>query len=614
MSSSNPAESKGRNRSLTTKLSLAFLLAALLPLLIIALYQLLIGISILEDMAIDELDLLSLGVAGRFDQLLDDNLIAAVQLSSDPSVIGALKNPDDEATLVEANWRAAKVLESNPHYEYVYLMDAEGISIVSQQLEGLPSVVDSVFRDRQYFINAREGRPHIDALVGRVSKKLGFYFTSPVYGEYNQVIGVAAIKVQGEAVTELINTFNEKSVSVSAFLADYDGVVVSAPEDKPDWQLKGLVELSPVDQEAVEARFVMDDPLSYVGIPELAELYENGNEGILFYDDPNDYNSYIVGYKQTEKLNWVVGVSMSDDVFMIPILDLAFQTSIGAISLTIIVVLGAVVLARRIARPINKLASAAQDVEDDKPFAPEDIADVMSLRDEVGHLARVFSNMVLALRARMAELQTIYEIGQKITSSVDLTDTLSDVVDSLSNVIDFDAAEICLYDDRKDNLELYVTNVTVMSDDETVKKPTYNPQKDYFPLLFTEPHGVMVANITEFTDQKLTSKRSWDAFDPQSYLGVSLRNRGRVVGTIEMVSSQESGFSKDNRRILESISIQAAVAISNAQEVKERERRLMNMEIVVDDSRVDEEISTVTGTGFFQSLKKRISERKSQEE
>ncbi|MBC8503638.1 MAG: HAMP domain-containing protein [Chloroflexi bacterium] len=296
------------------------------------------------------------------------------------------------------------------------------------------------------------------------------------------------------------------------------------------------------------------------------------------------------------------------------ILELAVQTSIGAALLIVIVVFFAILLARGIARPINKLASAAQNVEEDKPFDPEDIADVMALRDEVGHLARVFSDMVLALRARMAELQTIYEIGHKISSSVELTDTLSDVIDSLGNVIDIEAAEIRLYNNRDKDLELYVTNVEVMSDDETVEKITYSPKKDYFPLLFTDKHGLMVPNIAEYTDQKLTTKRSWDAFDPKSYLGVSLRNRGRVVGTIEMVSSHLNGFSEDNRRILESISIQAAVAISNAQEVKDRERRLMNMEIVVDESRVDEEISTVTDTGFFKSLKKKARERSSQKE
>jgi len=613
MSSSQAEERKGRHWSLTTKLSIAFLLAALLPLVLISVYQLIIGADLLEKMAEEELGLHSMALAGRFDQLVEDNQIAVLQLSSDATVVQLLENPTDEEALAQTQERFQKILESNSYYEYVYLMDAEGISILSAQKEGLTDVTGYDFKTRTYFIRAREGHQHIDALVGRVSKRLGFYFTAPVYGDYNKLIGVAAIKVEGEAVTEMINKFSEQSGTVSAFLVDYDGVVVSAPEYRPDWQLRGLVELSPADQEAVEARFVMDYPLAYVSIPELAALVETESD-VISYEDIDQGSTYIVGFQQTEILNWVVGVAMSRDIFMKDILELAVQTSIGAALLIVIVVFFAILLARGIARPINKLASAAQNVEEDKPFDPEDIADVMALRDEVGHLARVFSDMVLVLRARMAELQTIYEIGHKISSSVELTDTLSDVIDSLGNVIDFEAAEISLYNNRDKDLELYVTNVEVMSDDETVEKITYSPKKDYFPLLFTDKHGLMVPNIAEYTDQKLTTKRSWDAFDPKSYLGISLRNRGRVVGTIEMVSSYLNGFSEDNRRILESISIQAAVAISNAQEVKDRERRLMNMEIVVDESRVDEEISTVTDTGFFKSLKKKARERSSQKE
>nr|MBC8331124.1 hypothetical protein [Anaerolineae bacterium] len=70
-------------------------------------------------------------------------------------------------------------------------------------------------------------------------------------------------------------------------------------------------------------------------------------------------------------------------------------------------------------------------------------------------------------------------------------------------------------------------------------------------------------------------------------------------------------FNEDNCRILESISIQAAVALSNAQEVRERERRLVNMEIVVDDGRVDNELEVVTKRPFFQELKQKVSKRKS---
>jgi HAMP domain-containing protein len=610
MSSSQPKKRLGNNWSLTTKITIAFLVASLLPLIFISAYQLIAGSVLLEDMANEELHLSSFGTAGRIDQLFEDNKVAALQLSSDPTVINILTNPDDTQAKAEAEARFQDLLESNPYYEFVYLMDVEGLTLVSRQLEGLPSVEGRNFKDREYFLRAREGFQHIDALVGRVSQELGFYFTAPVYNEFNQVIGVAAIKLQGVAVTEMINRINEESKSASVFLVDFDGVVVSAPEHRPDWRLKGLQALTADKEKVVEERFVLDEALLYVGIPELTELMEYDSGILDYYDDLNgDY--HIVGYQATENLNWVVGVSLSESVFMEPIFNLARQSAIAGAILSAIVVLLAVILARGIARPVNKLAKVAQDVEEDKPFAPEDIADVTLLGDEVGHLARVFSKMVLALRARMAELRTIHDISHKIAGSVDLTDTLSEIVDSLSHVIDFDATEICLYDDKEKDLELYLTNVGVMSDDETVEKVSYNPKNDYFPRLFGSQDAMVISNIEEYVEHSFTTQRSWDAYNPNSYLGIALWHGKKVVGTIEMINSHPNGFSEDNSRIIESIALNAASAIHNAQEVKNRERRLMNMEIVVDDESVDEELKIVTGRDFFQSIKKKAKARRS---
>ncbi len=613
MNSSQPKKRIGNNWSLTTKITIAFLFAALLPLIFISIFQLFVGSNLLEDMANEELQLLSFGVAGRLDQLFDDNNVAALQMSNDATVKDILANPDDAETKAIAEERFQQLLESNPYYEFVYLMDADGLTLVSRQLEGLPSVEGKNFKDREYFLRAREGFQHIDVLVGRVSKELGFYFTAPVYNQYNQVIGVAAIKLKGTAVTEMINSINEKSKNASVFLVDFNGIVVSAPEHRPDWQLKGLKELDQKVQGEVEERFVMEQSLQYIGKSELEEIVDV-DSGILVYYDEVKNDNHIVGYQSTMNLHWIVGVSLSENVFMEPIINLALQSAVGGAILSAVVVILAVILARGIARPVNKLAYVAQEVEDEKPFTPNDVADVTVLGDEVGHLARVFSDMVLALRARMAELRTIHEISQKISASVELTDTLSDIVESLGNVVDFDAAEICLYDAKDKDLELYVTNVEVMSDDETVEKISYNPKKDYFPHLFTQETALMVTNIEEYDKHNLTTQRSWDIYNPKSYLGIAFRHGKKVVGTIEMVNSQIDGFSDDNIRIIESISLNAATAIHNAQEVKDRERRLMNMEIVVDDSRVDEELDTVTGRDFFKSLRKKAKSRRSQSE
>ncbi|OQY35961.1 MAG: hypothetical protein B6243_04085, partial [Anaerolineaceae bacterium 4572_5.2] len=381
------------------------------------------------------------------------------------------------------------------------------------------------------------------------------------------------------------------------------------------------------DPDCEVADKIAREPKPLVALQALGDMLvgemDTGGVGHFRYCRPSDLNTTLpasaskclgdwhsIGYatvvnpvSETGDGILMVVVDIPEEVFLGEINSFVKQAQFATIGLSIFVIMVALIVARTLAKPIGILSKAAQSVENHDSFETEDIAEVTVLGDEIGQLARVFSSMVLSLRARMAELRTIYEIGNKISDSVELSDTLSDVVDSLGDVINFDAVEICLYNTKKKTLELYLTNTEVMSDDETVEKVVYEVENDYFSPLLESRHGLLVDNIDTYPEYALVVDRSWDAFKPKSYLGVSLWHRGNVVGTIEMISSKVDGFSEDNKRILESVSIQAAVAISNAREVKDRERRLVNMEIVIDDSQVDEVIESVTNREFFKSLK-----------
>ena len=140
-----------------------------------------------------------------------------------------------------------------------------------------------------------------------------------------------------------------------------------------------------------------------------------------------------------------------------------------------------------------------------------------------------------------------------------------------------------------------------MSDDETVQKPIYSKQQGFFSQLFKDREALLVPNIGE-AEGSLKDERSWSLIDPKSYLGIALREKGEVVGTIEMVSKKADKFDENNKRVLESISLQAAVAIANAREVKERERRLKNMEIVVDETKVAEQVDEIINRDIFKDI------------
>ncbi|MBN1667143.1 MAG: GAF domain-containing protein, partial [Anaerolineales bacterium] len=265
----------------------------------------------------------------------------------------------------------------------------------------------------------------------------------------------------------------------------------------------------------------------------------------------------------------------------------------------------ALLVARMLARPILRLADAAQEVEEDKPFHPNDIAEVTVMGDELGHLARVFSNMVMALRARMAELRTIYEIGQQIGASVELEDTLNYILESIRTVIPYDAAELCFYEADQRRMV-----ARAAADDQGVRyyEPEvarfYPADQGFLAYLRRTGQALSISDLQGKLEIEPDPSRKWGEVEPRSYLGVALRAKGKVIGAIELVSQQVDNFSPDNRRLLESIAVQASTEVQNAQEVQERERRLsqqiQQMDIVIDGEKRQQQIAALEETEFFQ--------------
>ncbi|MBM3144174.1 MAG: HAMP domain-containing protein [Chloroflexi bacterium] len=654
---------KFRNWRIFTKFMVVLLVLAIAPLLAVTFF----GGQVTRDVLIKQEEAnvahLAHSIAQRIEQLLGDNHNIISMVARDRSVITlisqAANDSVEDEVLDAVNYTIDNTLQSNSTVELVSVFDSEGYVLAHSK----KNLIGTGWSFRHYFQQAIQGNRYLSGiLIGTAANTPGIFGSAPVYSkDGGDVIGVVSTKIKGDYVTDILASSllspkeglsAEELSAIEIYLINEYGIVMAHSDPDSEWLFNSF---GTVTEEALEN--VLSDKMLGGDCPENADTCTDeekiprspqpmpalqsladvmlaemaaGASGYSQYCLPADVSTasstgdsdcsgqwHTIGYAavtnpvSVEDSIFMVIVDVPYDVILSEINALVRTAQLATIGLAVFVILVALVVTRTLSRPIGRLSNAAQDVENDQPFDPADISEVTALGDEIGYLARVFSSMVLALRARMAELQTIYEIGQKISSSVDLTETLSDVVDSLGKVIAFDAAEICLYDDHTKELALYVTNTGVVSVDDTVPKITYSRKKDYFPRLFAERGAILVENVEAYKDHKLTIRRTWNAFDPKSYLGVSLRNRDRVVGAIELISDQVNGFNEDNRRILESISIQAAVAISNAQEVRDRERRIMNMEIAVDETRVDEEVSTITNSGFFKSLKKKIRTRSS---
>lgn len=286
------------------------------------------------------------------------------------------------------------------------------------------------------------------------------------------------------------------------------------------------------------------------------------------------------------------------------------QRTLGGIIAAVmgaIAVFTSILVARTVARPIGKLANAATRIERNEAFEPVEIADLNAQGDEIGNLSRVFSAMVMALRARMAELETIYEIGTNITSSVDLTPTLFYIVEALSRVIPFQAAEVSLYDKDSNKMVMHVQSGMDATGQTTVSRREYSLHEGLLGVLTSSDNGVLINDVASANIE--LENRGWNSLPPRAYMGVPLKVKNELIGAIELVSTSPQGFSEDNLRVLQTIVIQAAVAVQNAREVQSRERKLKQeirkLQIEVDQARKNQQVQEITETDYFQELAQR---------
>ncbi len=636
-----------RNWPIMIKIAAALLVASLIPVIITAYYGLSVSRGTIENSEYRNLELLAAATAERLDQLMLDNVISASQLGSDNEIIDLLANSSNPSPATRASVSASlqRILETNPQYEYVYLLDAKGKVVISKQLGTVPTVEGQTFANRAYYLQTMKGNPYIDVLVGRTSKKLGFYFSAPVMGAIGKPIGVAIIKLKGEAITDIINKFKAGKTGY-AFLLDQDGVVVSHPN--PDWYYHSLIPLTDETQLKVGQRFMIsgcEDPKNLTDCKvkslNLAPLAAIAGESDIVrhatYKLPSDGSERIVGIANTKQLNWSVGVDEAKKEFTAPLDEVAQRILISVFVIGILAIIIAIILARVITQPLGQLSLAAQSVERGETLDPAGFATVMQQGDEVGHLALVFNNMVKALHARVSELHTINIVSRTISSSFNIGNTLTLVLNSLRKVVPYDRALVLLYDPQKDELYtratadgrgFYLNRVWDQDDRPAIHTRAEAHIQQFFDKRESNQISadgsrasisVLVPDLSKLLDIKIDYAREWDDFQPRSYLGVPLLFKDEIIGLIELVSAKPGSFTPDHERVLELIAGQAAIAVRNALDVELRETELRKqideLQIVIDEGKKQKNVAEIVESDFFQELTSKAKQirRKRQE-
>jgi HAMP domain-containing protein len=280
--------------------------------------------------------------------------------------------------------------------------------------------------------------------------------------------------------------------------------------------------------------------------------------------------------------------------------------------------LTAIVLARTLGasliEPLETLSRRMRAVEE----GDLDVRMAVTSNDEIGVMSQCFNGMVEGLKRRDVELRTIYQISQDITASLELDQTLRTVLEQVGQMIAYDGAEICLREEQEDVLRARAWAALGQIRVEAEGGRVYRLGEGYTGWISERRRSLLVPDVDAHRDQQPVVRQIADGPTQDegvvmnSYLGVPLLVGQKVVGSLELAGARKGAFDEHARQLLETIAPQAAIAIDNAVQVLERERRLKEqiaqLHIQIDQSKRDRQVAEIAGTDYFQQLQEKAQQ------
>ena len=264
---------------------------------------------------------------------------------------GEQRIPQDESILTHLNY-----YNVGNNFSAIYIMDMSGQTLVSTD----PSFVGHNYSFRDYFKNAITGKNSMDVALGVTSKKLGYYFSSPVM-DNGKILGVVVVKVKPESVDNTLQ-IADKTEESHIMLVDKYGIIVYT--DKEERFLKSLGVLS--EKDLLEIK----DKKRYEGLDISAIQYDQVKESLANLEGVqllNIYDTYdkeeeIIGMVKVGQWPLYIIVEQGANVYTGAAFNVAYILALVVILSALISSLIIFILIDNFVKPIVKLRDASKKV------------------------------------------------------------------------------------------------------------------------------------------------------------------------------------------------------------------------------------------------------------
>lgn len=193
----------------------------------------------------------------------------------------------------------------------------------------------------------------------------------------------------------------------------------------------------------------------------------------------------------------------------------------------------------------------------------------------MGKTGKNDGDVLALLQRRNEELESLVEIGKALTSSLDLREVLSVVMDKVSLLLKPSNWSLLLVDEEHQELTF---EIAVSAAADRLKGIRLRVGEGIAGWVALHGQPLLIPNVND--DHRFAPKVDEAVdFTTRSIVCVPLKSKNRTLGVIELVNSLDEGrFTEADQKILGTIADYAAIAIENARYF-ERVREL----VITDD-------------------------------
>lgn len=191
-------------------------------------------------------------------------------------------------------------------------------------------------------------------------------------------------------------------------------------------------------------------------------------------------------------------------------------------------------------------------------FSEADISVLQTMADQV---ANAIQNARLYARteAALSETSTLYAIANAASRSLELREMLGQVLDQTLTTTRFDAGVVSAYNPDADRLELMAYQQ--LPEPFLQRLLDQGLENTLCSLVFERAEVISVHNMATDAPMDVTSLVNMGL---HSYLGVPLKSKGRVLGTICLFGKTVRSSMEADLILMEAIAQQAGIAVENA--------------------------------------------------